>query len=146
MRVRELRVVYTKSAEPQSWPRAKGIHTARDAATILVPILEHEVQEVFGVLVLSTKHTLIGYQEVHRGTLGTVQVYARDVFRAALLLNASGIVLVHNHPSGDPTPSADDIELTKQMYAAGRLLGVEVLDHLIIGHGQYMSFKETGRL
>lgn len=146
MRVRELRVVYTKSSQPQSWPRAKGIHTARDAATILVPILEHEVQEVFGVLVLSTKHTLIGYQEVHRGTLDNVSVHARDVFRAALLLNASGIVLAHNHPSADPTPSADDIAMTRQLVAAGELLGVEILDHIIVGEKQYVSFKETGRL
>jgi DNA repair protein RadC len=68
------------------------------------------------------------------------------VFKAALLANAAAIILAHNHPSGDATPSVDDCALTQRLQAAGDLLGIDVLDHVVIGDGQYISFKETGRL
>jgi len=72
--------------------------------------------------------------------------HPREVFKAALLANAAAIILTHNHPSGDPTPSADDMALTRRLAEAGTLIGVEVLDHIIVGDGRYFSFREGGRL
>ena len=73
-------------------------------------------------------------------------VTPRDVFKAAILANAAAVILAHSHPSGDPTPSRDDVELTSRLTAAGVLLGIEVLDHIVVGDGRYVSFKEIGRL
>jgi DNA repair protein RadC len=89
---------------------------------------------------------VIAYHEVSRGTLDATLVHPREVFKAALLSNAASIILTHNHPSGDPTPSPDDHQLTRRLVDAGRLIGVEVLDHIIVGDGRYFSFREGGRL
>jgi DNA repair protein RadC len=86
------------------------------------------------------------YHEVSRGTLDTTLVHPREVFKAAILANASAIVVAHVHPSGDPTPSGDDLHLTRQLTAAGTLLGIEVLDHIIVGDGRHVSFREIGHL
>ncbi len=99
--------------------------------------------EVFGILCLSTKHRVIAYHEVGRGTLDSVLVHPREVFKAALLANAAGIIAAHVHPSGDPTPSADDVEVTGRLAAAGDILGVPVLDHIIIGDGRYYREDEA---
>ena len=89
---------------------------------------------------------MIAFHEVSRGTLDTTLVHPREVFKAALLANSSAIILCHNHPSGDPCPSPDDVHLTRRLVDAGTLLGVDVLDHIIVGDGRYYSFKEAGRL
>lgn len=78
------------------------------------------------------------------GPLDTLLVHPREVFKAALLANAAAIVVAHNHPSGDPTPSPDDMEMTRRLVAAGGVLGMSVLDHIIVGHGGYYSFHEGG--
>ncbi len=84
--------------------------------------------------------------DVARGNLHQVEVDPAQVFRAALLANAHQIIVAHNHPSGDPTPTIEDIELTRRLTQAGEILGIKVLDHIVIGLGCYCSFKETGRL
>ena len=89
---------------------------------------------------------VIAYHEVSRGTLDATLVHPREVFKAALLANAAAIVLCHDHPSGEPTPSPDDLQLTRRLVEAGTLLGVDVLDHVIVGDGRYYSFKESGCL
>jgi DNA repair protein RadC len=89
---------------------------------------------------------VIAYHEVSRGTLDATLVHPREVFKAALLANAATIVLAHNHPSGNPAPSPDDMALTRRLIDAGRLLGVDVLDHIVIGDGRYVSFRERGWL
>ena len=98
------------------------------------------------IMCLTTKHRVIAYHEVSRGILDSTLVHPREVFRAAILANAAGIVAGHNHPSGDPTPSPDDIALTRRLAAAGEVLGVPLLDHIIVGDGRYYSFKEVGCL
>ena len=98
------------------------------------------------MLCLSTKHRVIAYHEVSRGTLDSTLVHPREVFKAALLANAAAIVVSHNHPSGDPSPTMDDLEVTTRLVAAGEILGIVVLDHIVVGDGHYFSFKEAGRL
>jgi DNA repair protein RadC len=118
----------------------------RSAAEILVPLLRHEVVEVFAMLCLSTRLDVLAYHEVSRGTLNATVVTARDVFRTALLTHAASVVVAHNHPSGDVTPSPADHALTTRLFSAGELLDVEVADHLIVGvEGSYYSFKEAGQ-
>jgi DNA repair protein RadC len=109
-------------------------------------MLQDEPSEVFAILCVTTKYRVIAYHEVSRGTLDATLVHPREVFKVALLANAAAIILTHNHPSGDPSPSPDDVQLTRRLVDAGALLGVDVLDHIIIGDGRYHSFKEAGRL
>lgn len=106
--------------------------------------------ESFQVLLLNTRKRLIRAEEISQGTLDTILVHPREVFRAAIVANAAGIVLVHNHPSGDPTPSEADIKVTRDLIRAGQLLKIEVVDHVIIGHAtaervkDYSSLRELG--
>ncbi len=106
--------------------------------------------EAFQVLLLNTRKKLIRVEEISEGTLDTLLVHPRDVFRAAITANAAGIVLVHNHPSGDPTPSDADIKVTRDLIRAGQLLKIEVVDHIIIGRASaqrtkdYSSLRELG--
>jgi DNA repair protein RadC len=109
-------------------------------------ILSGEDQEVFLVFLLDTKNKVLGYQEVARGAVEGCLVDPRVVFRAAVVLGASGVILCHCHPSGDPDPSTEDITLTKRMMYVGDLLGVQVLDHIVFGStgGKYVSLSERG--
>ena len=106
--------------------------------------------ESFQVLLLNTRKKLIRVEEIADGTLDTLLVHPREVFRAAITANAAGIVLVHNHPSGDPTPSDADIKVTRDLIRAGQLLKIEVVDHLIMGRASaqrvrdYASLRELG--
>lgn len=106
--------------------------------------------ESFQVLLLNTRKKLIRFEEISEGTLDTVLVHPREVFRAAITANAAAIILVHNHPSGDPTPSDADIRVTRDLIRAGHLLKIEVVDHIIIGHAagertkDYSSLRELG--
>lgn len=122
------------------------MNAPRSAAEMFTAILQYEPIEVFGILCLTTRARLIGYREISRGTIDSTIVSPRDVFQAALLAHAPGIVLGHNHPSGDPTPSPDDRALTLRLVSAGALMGVDVFDHVIVGAGRYFSFKEAGEL
>ena len=92
------------------------------------------------------RHDLIAYHEVVRGSLDMVIVQPREVFRGALLANAAALILAHNHPSGDPTPSADDLALTQRLIQAGALLALDILDHLVIGDARYTSLRELGHM
>ncbi len=103
-------------------------------------------QEEFRVLLLNTQHAVVREVTVTRGVLDASVVHPREVFRAAISESAAALILVHNHPSGDPTPSAEDREVTEQLAAAGRIVGIPVLDHIVIGDGHYASFSEAGWL
>jgi DNA repair protein RadC len=103
-------------------------------------------REKFICLHLDTKHQLISYEIVSVGSLSMAIVHPRELFKGAILSNASSVILCHNHPSGVPEPSREDIDLTRRLRDAGELLGVQVLDHLIFGHDNYKSFKEIGLL
>jgi DNA repair protein RadC len=83
-------------------------------------------------------------KEIYRGSVNTAQVRAADVFKAAVRKNATALIVVHNHPSGDPTPSPDDVAVTRELIKAGEMIDVKVLDHIIIGRGRHVSMKERG--
>ncbi|RYG32505.1 DNA repair protein RadC, partial [bacterium] len=107
--------------------------------------LEHEDREHFVILMLNVKLDLLGLHTVSIGTLSSATVCPRDVFKAALLANAGSIVLGHNHPSGDPEPSPEDLNITRVLRQAGEVLNIEVLDHVIVGHGgKVCSLKAKG--
>ncbi|MDG2306179.1 MAG: DNA repair protein RadC [Candidatus Binatia bacterium] len=103
-------------------------------------------QERFYILLLDGKGRLMREIRVSEGTLTASLVHPREVFRFALREAAASLILAHNHPSGDPSPSAEDEALTRRLRAAGELLGVKILDHVVIGRGRWLSFVETGRL
>jgi DNA repair protein RadC len=110
------------------------------------PAMRDLVQEEFRILMLDTRHAVIAELSITRGTLDASLVHAREVFRPAIVQSAAAIVLVHNHPSGDPAPSSLDIEVTRQLASAGEMLGIPVLDHVVIGASGYSSFVEAGLL
>lgn len=131
-------------AEPDS-PRPT-FKTPADAGRFLLPRFSGKAVEEFGLLILDTRNRLKKLQLISRGSLNGSLVHPREVFREAIALQAAAIVLCHNHPSGDPTPSREDLELTRRLREAGQILGIEVLDHLILGQARYLSFKEEGLL
>jgi DNA repair protein RadC len=147
-RLRELRVRYTvrKNGEGRPVTMGRVLSSPRDAAAVLIELLADEPAEVFGILCVTTKHRVLAYHEVSRGTLDSASAHPREVFKAAVLANAAAIVLAHNHPSGDPSPSCDDVALTRRLVDAGEILGIAVLDHIIVGDGRYVSFRDLGRL
>ncbi len=120
--------------------------TPGDVASYLMPGHGAAAVEQFGVLMLDTKHRVIRTSVLSVGTLDASLVHPREVFRAAADCRAAVVVLFHNHPSGDPSPSADDLALTKRLVDAGVLMGIEVLDHLVLADAKYYSFKEAGRI
>ncbi len=122
------------------------LRTPRDVWAAYAPRLEDLPVEEFHVAVLDAQHRLERNITITRGILNSSLVHPREVFREAIAERAAAIILVHNHPSGDPTPSADDRAITAQLVAAGRLLDIPVADHVVIGRGRYLSFAEGGLL
>lgn len=120
--------------------------TPRQLAAFLLPEHGARAVEQFGIVMLDTRHRVIRTKVVSVGSLDSTVVHPREVFREATAASASAIVLFHNHPSGDPTPSADDLRLTARMVSAGALMGIEVLDHVILADARYYSLVEAGRL
>ena len=130
----------------RSRPDRKRLGTPREVAEFLLPSYGASPVERFGLISLCTKHRVLRTEIVSTGTLDASLVHPREVFRTAAMHRAAAIVLFHNHPSGDPTPSVDDVALTTRLHEAGALMGIEVLDHLILADTRYCSFKEMGRL
>ena len=126
------------------------LDTPERVADYLREELRHSQKEQFIVLLLNTRRRLLKWENLSQGTLDTILVHARDVFRSAITANAAAIVLVHNHPSGDPTPSEADIKVTRDLIRAGQLLKIELLDHVILGRAtqerakDWSSLKELG--
>ncbi|MGH9253107.1 MAG: RadC family protein [Vicinamibacterales bacterium] len=118
----------------------------RQMAAYLLPQYGAGAVEQFGVVMLDTKHRVIRIRIVSVGSLDTTVVHPREVFREAASASAAAIVLFHNHPSGDPTPSPDDLILTARMVNAGSIMGIDVIDHLILADQRYVSLVEAGRL
>ena len=128
---------------------SRHIDGPEDAVRIINAVLdlEHEAQEIFGELFLDAKNNLVGMREVSRGSLTASIAHPREVYQAALLSGAcANLIIFHNHPSGDPTPSTEDIHISKQMKRAGEILGIPLLDHIIIGDGRFTSMKETDQM
>lgn len=120
------------------------IRTPKDASDLVMNEMRDLKREVLKVLILNTKNVVTSTVEASMGTLASSIVHPRDIYRDAIKRNAASIILIHNHPSGDPTPSGDDINATRRVREAGKIIGIELLDHLIIGEGQFVSLKEKG--
>jgi DNA repair protein RadC len=128
-------------ASPEERP---SIQSPEDAAALLLYEMGALEQEHLRVLLLDTRNRLIHTSEVYRGSLNTSLIRVGEVFRDAVRQHAAAIIVAHNHPSGDPSPSPEDVTVTKAMVEAGKLLDIEVLDHLVIGRGRYVSLKSQG--
>jgi len=127
--------------------RARLIHPRiinhpSEVVTYLLEDMKDLRQEWFRVLMLNQRKQVIGYDTVSMGTLNSTVVHPRDVFDRAIRRNASSMILVHNHPSGNPSPSREDRDLTRRLVDAGELLGIPIVDHVVVGNGTYYSFKE----
>lgn len=120
------------------------IRSPEDAAKYMMDEMRFLSQEHFVALYLNTKNQVLHKQAIFIGSLNASIVHPREVFREALRRSSASIICLHNHPSGDPTPSREDIDVTKRLVECGKLLGIEVLDHLIIGDTKFISLKEKG--
>jgi DNA repair protein RadC len=127
------------------WPAARWtIRSPGDVADRLILQMGRLEREELRVVLLNTKNVVLRVATVYQGNVSSSLVRVGELFREAVRVNASGIILVHNHPSGDPTPSPDDLHLTAEALAAGRLLDIDLLDHLVIGHDAYVSLRDRG--
>jgi DNA repair protein RadC len=120
------------------------IRSPADAANLVMSEMGFLEQEELRIMLLDTKNHVLETTTLYRGSLNTSLIRVGELFRAAIRANSASLIVVHNHPSGDPTPSPEDVTVTKQIVEAGQLLDVEVLDHLIIGGQQFVSLKERG--
>jgi DNA repair protein RadC len=124
----------------------KSITRPADAYEILNMYLQGADRENLVVVMLDIKNKIIGINTVGIGVLGSCPVHPREVFKPAILSNAAGIIIAHNHPSGDPNPSQDDMQMTQRIDEAGKLLGIKLVDHVIVGDGRFYSFREAGNI
>ncbi len=122
------------------------INSPEVVANLLMAEMSHLEQEHFRVLYLDTRNRLLGSDTLYVGSLNTAHVRVAEVFREAIKRNCAVLIVAHNHPSGDPTPSPEDVRVTRELRQAGDLLGIEVTDHLVIGRGRWMSLRERGLL
>lgn len=122
----------------------KRITSPEDAYRIMKDFIGSLDREVFVVACLNNKNEITNISIVHMGSLNQSLVHPREVFKTAILSNSASIICGHNHPSGDPTQSCEDIEVTKRLKEAGQILGIDVLDHIIVGDERYVSLKEKG--
>jgi DNA repair protein RadC len=120
------------------------INSPAEAAALVQYDMSALEQECLRVLLLDTRNHVLDIVEVYQGSVNMSQIRVGEVFKAAIRRNASAVIVVHNHPSGDPTPSPDDLAVTRALVQAGKLVDVDVLDHLIIGQGRFTSMKERG--
>jgi DNA repair protein RadC len=120
------------------------IHSPADAAQIVQHEMSALEQEELRVILLNTRNQVIDTVAVYRGSLNSSQIRVGELFKSAVRRSAASLIVVHNHPSGDPTPSPDDVAVTRAIVQAGKLLDIEVLDHLVIGRGRFTSLKERG--
>jgi DNA repair protein RadC len=120
------------------------VQSPGDVADRLIVQMSGLEQEELRVVVLNTKNVVLRTTTVYRGNVSASVVRVGELFRDAVRVNATGLILVHNHPSGDPTPSPDDLHLTAEALAAGRLLDIDLLDHLVIGRDAYVSLRDRG--
>lgn len=125
---------------------ARIIRTSADIYAALGSYMAARDREHFVVLILDPKHRIAGVHTVSVGTLTAAMVHPRETFKAAVAMNGAAIIAVHNHPTGDPTPSPEDRALTKRLKEAGEILGIPLLDHVVMGDGRYYSFADRGCL
>ncbi len=129
-----------------SMPQSKKftIKSPDDVSAVLMGEMRYLKKEYFKAILLDIKNNIIAVENISIGSLNSSLVHPREIFIAAIKKSSAAVILVHNHPSGDPTPSREDIEVTGRISECGSILGIEVLDHVIIGDGRYFSFKDKG--
>jgi len=132
-----------RAAAEEEPPRPR-VCTPADVALLLAPEMAALEQEHLRVVLLSTRHDVLGVHEVYKGSVSASLVRVAEVFREPVRRNCPAIVVAHNHPSGDPSPSPEDIRVTRQLVDGGRLLDIDVLDHIIIGRARWVSLRERG--
>ena len=133
--IKEKNIDFLTTDEPLSRPAI--------VAEVMQPLLERQAKEQFYVIMLNTKNKIVGLSLISQGNLDSSVVHPREVFQPAILSSAASVILCHNHPSGDTSPSLEDIRLTERLNEAGKILGIPVLDHVIIGDG-FSSLKASG--
>jgi DNA repair protein RadC len=138
----ELRSSYRSAA--CGGPSGRQVRCPQDIADLLAPEMEALPQEQIRVVLLDTRNRVLDVVMIYQGSANTAVARMAELFRDAVIANAPAIVLVHNHPSGDPSGSPEDIKLTKEAVQAAKLLGIELLDHIILGQGRFVSLKERG--
>ena len=126
--------------------KSAKISSPADVSDLLMAELRYKKQEHFKAVILDTKNQVISIETITIGTLNASLVHPREVFNRAIKKSAYGIVLVHNHPSGHPEPSKEDLLLTERLVESGKIIGIGILDHVVIGDGRFYSFKEQGLL
>lgn len=126
--------------------RGRALTSPKEVFSHLQALLADYEHEVFALLLLDSRHRVIAFREVFRGTLDGASVYPREVVKVSLEHNAAAVILVHNHPSGDPDPSQADIKLTRSIRDALNLVGTRTLDHIVVGHEGCLSLAERGLL
>jgi DNA repair protein RadC len=137
LEIREIEYSYDKR------PKISGMD---DVIKTVKPLIADQNKEFFIALFLNTKNGIIKQEVVSVGSLNANIVHPREVFRTACMVSASSIIVAHNHPSGDPAPSREDIEITKKLAEAGKMIGIELLDHVILGQDRNYGFQENGLL
>ena len=120
------------------------VHSPEDAVALVRYDMSALEQEQLRVMLLDTRNRVLEIAEVYQGSLNSSQVRIGELFKSAIRRNAAAVIIIHNHPSGDPTPSPDDVAITRAIVQAGKLLDIDVLDHLVIGAGRHVSLKERG--
>ncbi len=124
--------------------RRPVVRTPEEAAGLVMEEMRHLDREHFWTLLLNTKNRVLAVEKVSIGTLNSSSVHPRELFKNAIRKSAAALILAHNHPSGDPMPSQQDLELTRRLAAAGELIGIKVLDHIIIGDNRFTSLRAQG--
>jgi len=149
IRLKQIRAVYETfkvEEEVSNYLRAGSRFTAPAQVFETFKYLMQETKEHFTTLHLDGKNRIVCMDVVSIGSLNQSIVHPREVFKTACLSNAAAVILVHQHPSGDPNPSREDMEITRRLKEAGEIMGIRVLDHIIVGDGEYVSFVERGLL
>ena len=137
---------YRVSVVKERTDRYAKVDCSRRLNEIAKELLADAATERFLVFFLDSKNNILGFNEASVGSLNASVVHPRDTFRAAVIKGASAVVFAHKHPSGDPSPSREDRECTNRLIQAGKILGIRVLDHIIIGHDDYYSFADAGMM
>ncbi|MDF2531413.1 MAG: repair protein RadC [Clostridia bacterium] len=133
-----------KRLATQTYKKEVFIRCSRDAANVVMEDMRYLKKEYMKAILLNIKCGLVSIEEISVGSINSSIVHPREVFAPAIKKSCASLILVHNHPSGDPTPSQEDMNITNRLVEGGKILGIEVVDHIIIGDGKYVSLKDKG--